>query len=228
MNDSDTEVIRLITPDSGEWPKELNDLERPPTQLWVRGTGYLSDMVRKSVSIIGSRLCTSYGHSVATDIAYGLSARNWTVISGGAFGIDAAAHNGAMSIPYGARSTIAVMPCGVDRFYPPSHSGMFETILRNRGLLISEYAPGVDAYRERFLERNRIIAALGRGMVLVEATERSGSRAAFRNARELGRKLMVVPGPITSEHSRGTFLELCERDTVPVSTFSDVITELER
>lgn len=216
MND-----IRLITPEDGEWPIGLNQLEDAPKRLWVRGSGSLAILTEdRAVAIVGARACTAYGQHVATDLGYGVASEGWTVVSGGAFGIDIAAHRGAMLAP---GPSVVVLACGVDRAYPAAHVQMFDTIAREGGLIVSEYPPGSDASRSQFLARNRIIAALSLGMVLVEASKRSGSMSAFAWARSLRRRLMVVPGPVTSTVSEGTLLELKERDTHPVATAADVI-----
>ncbi len=209
--------VRIVVPESQDWPSTLDDLSRisvdtkkdrierdtfPPHALWVRGTLPLMDLPSRAVSIVGARAASGYGLHMAADIAYGLSSRGWTVISGGAYGIDAAAHRGALAGTEFGGSTVAVLACGVDRPYPVAHQGLFEQIVQS-GLLISEWPPGAHPYRNRFLIRNRVIAALSRGTVLVEASARSGARFTLRRARELGRPTMVVPGPATSANFIG-------------------------
>lgn len=242
MNNGD---IRVIDPSNAEWPKQLMDLENPPERLWVRGNGHwdlnelapdwsvtfsdlasLNNHALGAVAIIGSRACTDYGQHVASDIAHELAVKHTTVVSGGAFGIDIAAHRAALIAGTSEccrGRTIVVLACGVDQDYPSAHAAVFDEIVRAGGLIVSEYPPGTFPMRQQFLDRNRIIAALSRGMVMVEATERSGSRAAFGEARSLNRVLMAVPGPVTSAQSNGTFLELRQRDVVPVRDARDVI-----
>jgi DNA processing protein len=210
--------VRIVVPESPEWPSTLDDLAKisidsndrfdrdtyPPQAIWVRGTGELSELAQRSVAIVGSRACTDYGAHMAAELAFGLSTRGWTVISGGAYGIDASAHRGALAA-HGR--TVAVMACGVDRPYPASNTALFEHMSRD-GLVLSEWPPGTDPHRHRFLIRNRVIAALGRGTILVEAALRSGARFTLRRTRQLGRVAMAVPGPATSQASAGCHDEL--------------------
>nr|MDT0661482.1 DNA-processing protein DprA [Micromonospora sp. DSM 115978] len=205
---------RLVTPEDDEWPTRLADLARlaltdrdrrvdqetaPPLCLWVRGAWPLADTLERSVAVVGSRAATDYGCHVGTELGYGLADRDWTVVSGGAFGVDAAAHRGALNA--GGR-TVAVLACGVDRPYPVGNSALFDRIIET-GLLISEWAPGAEPLRPRFLIRNRVIAAATAGTVLVEAAARSGATQTLRRALALHRPAMVVPGPVTSAMSVG-------------------------
>lgn len=203
--------IRLVTPEDEEWPAQLLHAmllatERgvpelaPPLGLWVRGPVSLDEALERSVAVIGSRASTSYGEHVAAEIAFGLADRGWTVVSGGALGIDGAAHRAALAAD---GVTVAVLAGGLDRPYPAAHGAMFERIA-GTGLLVSEWPPGCAPYRRRFLIRNRLIAALSAGTVVVEASARSGTASTARRCRELGRSLMAVPGPVTSAVSVGT------------------------
>lgn len=212
---------RLVGPEDDEWPAlplhsltlavvgEPVDRRRqteriraltPPTALWVRGAARLDETVERSVALVGSRAATAYGVHVAGDLAAGLAARGWTTVSGGAFGIDAAAHRGALAA---GGPTLAVLACGVDRPYPSGHDTLFARLLEAGGLLVSEYAPGCAPHAHRFLVRNRLIAALTAGTVVVEAAARSGAQATAHRARSLGKVLMAVPGPVTSAMSVG-------------------------
>jgi DNA processing protein len=220
---------RIIDPNSSEWPWVFRDLpaDYTPERLWVRGDGNLEEFTNTAISIIGARASTAYGDHTASDIANGLATNGWTVVSGGALGIDGAAHRGAlaadsMRFPGTKGRTIAVLASGVDVFYPAAHHFLFEHILRNGGLIVSEYPPGSHPHRSRFLERNRLIAAMSGGMVMVEAGQNSGSTAAFGHARTLKRKLMVVPGPVTSAYSKGTNYQLRFADVSPVGTAAEV------
>jgi DNA processing protein len=211
---------RLVMPEDDEWPalplhaltvavSEEPDDHRfqsdrtiapvPPIALWVRGPARLDDVVDRSVAIVGSRASTAYGEHVAGELGHQLGERGWTVVSGGAYGIDAAAHRGALAAE---APTLAVLACGVDRPYPAAHGALFTRILGN-GLLVSEWPPGCAPLRHRFLVRNRLIAALTRGTVVVEAAARSGAQATAKRARRLGREVLVVPGPVTSAMSIG-------------------------
>jgi DNA processing protein len=211
---------RLIVPEDDEWPalplhaltvavaEEPNDprfqsdrtlAPVPPIALWARGPGRLDELVERSVAIVGSRASSAYGEHVAAELGHQLGERGWTVVSGGAFGIDAAAHRGAMAAE---APTLAVLACGVDRPYPAAHGALFARIAET-GLLLSEWPPGCAPLRHRFLVRNRLIAALTRGTVVVEAAARSGAQATAKRARRLGREVLVVPGPVTSAMSVG-------------------------
>lgn len=200
---------RIVTRYDAEWPEGVDDLAelfdeadpntKPPLCLWLRGPRDLAEVAASSVSIVGARCCTPYGRNIAARLAYDLGHKQWTVVSGGAYGIDAAAHKGALAAD---GVTVAVLACGVDRPYPAANAGLFERIAET-GLLVSEWPPGAIPQRYRFLVRNRVIAALTRGTVVVEAALRSGARHTARRALELERPLMIVPGPVTSEYSAG-------------------------
>jgi DNA processing protein len=211
---------RLVIPEDDEWPalplhaltvatsREPTDHRDqpdrtlapvPPVALWVRGPARLDELVDRSVAVVGSRASTAYGEHVAGELGYQLGERGWTVVSGGAFGIDAAAHRGALAAE---APTLAVLACGVDRPYPAAHGALFSRIAET-GLLVSEWPPGCAPLRHRFLVRNRLIAALTRGTVVVEAAARSGAQATAKRAHRLGRQVMVVPGPVTSAMSIG-------------------------
>ncbi|MDQ2852730.1 MAG: DNA-processing protein DprA [Actinomycetota bacterium] len=192
--------IRIVIPSDPEWPSGLNDLELPPLCLWVRGPAQLAPSCVRSASIVGARLATAYGETVATGLAHDLGARGFSIVSGGAFGIDAAAHRGALRA---GAVTIAAMAGGVDRLYPAGNSALLEEILLT-GAVISECAPGSSPQRHRFLARNRLIAALTPGTIVVEAGIRSGSLNTARNAERLHRVVAAVPGPVTSTSSVGT------------------------
>ena len=192
---------RVLVPGDEEWPSCLDDLgDRAPLALWAAGEGYLADLARRAVAVVGSRACTSYGEHMAAEISAGLGDRGWTVVSGGAFGIDAAAHRGALAVD---APTVAVLACGVDVAYPAAHDGLLRSV-RATGLVVSELPPGARPTRRRFLDRNRVIAALGRGTVVVEAAARSGALNTAGHAEELSRTVMAVPGPAVSAMSAGT------------------------
>lgn len=196
---------RLIVPGDLEWPSQLDDLgERAPLALWVRGTVDLRLSCLRSVSVVGARAATTYGTGVAATISSDLASAGWAIVSGGAFGIDAAAHAGALAV---RGATLAVLACGVDVAYPPRHADLFARIAAD-GLLVSEVPPGAAPHRGRFLVRNRLIAALSRGTVVVEAALRSGSLSTAREAEALGRPVLGVPGPVTSALSAGVHREL--------------------
>src|SRR5580693_9794673 len=212
--------IRLICPGDPEWPGGLDDLGRArPYALWLRGRSDLGGSSLRSVSMVGSRAATGYGTHVAGEIAADLGERGWTIVSGGAYGIDAAAHRGALAT---GAVTIAVLACGVDYPYPAGHADLFATIAEH-GLVISEWPPGRQPARLRFLVRNRTIAALSCGTVIVEAGERSGALNTARHAANLGRPLMAVPGPVTSAQSAGCHRIMREWAATCVTGADDII-----
>jgi DNA processing protein len=198
---------RFVVPGDDEWPGQLDDLGRAgewqrrggaPLGLWVRGPVRLDELAQ-SVSIVGSREPTTYGTDVAADLAAHVAEQGAPVVSGAAFGIDYAAHRGAL---IGGGTTVAVLACGVDRVYPQAHAALLAHIAEE-GAVVSELPPGTAPMRMRFLTRNRIIAALGRGTVVVEAAARSGALSTANWAERLNRPLMAVPGPVTSAPSEG-------------------------
>lgn len=209
---------RLLVPGDLEWPSQLGDLGvLAPWALWVRGTVDLRMSALRSVAVVGARAATNYGTHVASTLGSDLAATGWTVVSGGAFGVDAAAHAGALAV-HGV--TVAVLACGIDVAYPPRHDALFARIAAD-GLLVSEVPPGAAPHRTRFLVRNRLIAALTRGTVVVEAAVRSGSLSTAREAEKLGRPVLGVPGPVTSEMSAGVHREL-RRGAVLVQNAAEV------
>lgn len=206
---------RVVCPGDEEWPDRLawgldlqtssgGTLEAPPLALFVRGPRRLADTVERSVAIVGARAATRYGEAIASELAAGLSGRGWSVISGGAYGIDAAAHRGALSAGSDAMagSTVAVLACGVDVAYPRGNDRLLAQVAEG-GLVVSELPPGCSPTRVRFLVRNRLIAALSVGTVVVQAAARSGSLSTLNRAGALGRHRMVVPGPVDEAASVG-------------------------
>jgi DNA processing protein len=214
------EGIRLVCPGDPEWPARLADLgDQQPYALWLRGNADLRFNCLRSVAIVGSRAATAYGSYVAAELAASVAARGWTVISGGAYGIDAAAHRGAL----GADGvSVAVMACGVDVPYPAGHKDLLDAIAA-QGVILSEWPPRRTATRLRFLIRNRVIAALATGTLVVEAGERSGALNTARHARELFRPLMAVPGPVTSGMSAGCHTIIRQWRGELVTSAADVI-----
>jgi DNA processing protein len=215
--------ISLICPGDPQWPPQLDDLGvARPYALWARGTGDLTSSCDRSVSIVGSRAATAYGAHVAADLASGLAGHGWTVVSGAAYGIDASAHCGDLAA---GGVTVAVLACGVDLPYPAGHRALLGTIAAS-GLVVSEYPPGCAPTRHRFLARNRIIAALSAGTVVVEAGLRSGALNTARHARELNRPVMAVPGPVTSSQSAGCHQLIRDTGAACVTSVADVISQL--
>jgi DNA processing protein len=212
--------IRLVCPQDPQWPERLDELgQARPYALWLQGHADLPSACLRSVSVVGSRAATGYGTHVAGEIAADLGERGWTIVSGGAYGIDAAAHRGAL---VANATTIAVLACGVDHPYPAGHADLFADIAA-AGLVISEWPPGRHPARLRFLVRNRVIAALSCGTVIVEAGERSGALNTARHAANLGRPLMAVPGPVTSRQSVGCHQIIRELGATCVTCAADII-----
>ena len=201
---------RLVTPDDDEWPGlafasftgapvRAKPQGQAPLALWVVGPLRLDDVAERAVGIVGTRASTAYGEHVAADLSAGLAEHDVAVVSGGAYGIDGAAHRAALAVD---GMTVAVLAGGVDVLYPAGHSALLHRIGAN-GLLVSEYPPGVRPARHRFLTRNRLVAALSGATVVVEAGIRSGAASTAAWARALGRVVCAVPGPITSSASLG-------------------------
>ena len=188
----------MVVPGDAHWPEGLAALgDSPPVLLWARGD---TDLLRRpGVAIVGARAATGYGEHVAMEFAAGLCARDVVVVSGGAYGIDGMAHRAALA---SGGATIAVLAGGIDRIYPSGHEALL-TRVADQGLLLSEVPCGTAPTKWRFLQRNRLIAALARATVVVEAGRRSGSLNTAGHAITMGRPVGVVPGPITSAASAG-------------------------
>ncbi|WP_276062358.1 DNA-processing protein DprA [Mycolicibacter longobardus] len=222
---------RLITPDDEEWPvlafaafggaASANKPDaRPPLVLWALGPARLDEIAERSTAIVGTRAATSYGELVAADLAAGLAERDVAVVSGGAYGIDGAAHRAALAAD---GTTVAVLAGGIDIPYPAGHSALLHRI-GGHGLLVTEYPPGVRPVRYRFLTRNRLVAALSGATVVVEAGLRSGAANTAAWARLLGRQVAAVPGPVTSAASAGCHVLL--RAGAELVTRADEVIEL--
>ena len=221
-------AMRFIVPGDEEWPDGLDDLQHAeaiqrrggePFGLWLRGPGHLAHLMERSVAIVGSRAATAYGNGIATDLAVDLVEQGVTVLSGGAFGIDVAAHRGALAA---GGPTVCVLANGVDVAYPPAHAALFETLAKDQ-LVVSELPPGAHPTRVRFLARNRLIAAMSRGTVVVEAALRSGARNTASWALGCGRPLMAVPGSVYSRASTATHLMIRNGQAVLVTSAAEVL-----
>ena len=208
---------QFIYPATDDWPDSLEDLVCPPIALIVRGD--VSLLKSPQLAIVGTRNPTHYGVRVAQDFAAGFVDRNWCITSGGAYGIDAAAHKGAL-IAEG--STIAVLAAGIDINYPAGHARLFAEILES-GTIVTEVMPGVSAIPSRFLTRNRLIASLSNATLVVEAAFRSGSLRTARDAAELLRPVMAIPGPINSPTSEGCHRLIGERAAEIVTSVGDAV-----
>jgi DNA processing protein len=207
---------RLLTPSSPEYPPALRTIADCPVVLYCRG--HLNYLQRRAVAIIGSRSASDYGKRIATGLAAELAIMGITIVSGAAYGIDAAAHGGAMAA---GGATVGVLGCGLDVIYPRSHANLFRDIT-DKGLLISEYPFGTQPEGFRFPARNRIISGLVEGVVVVEATEKSGSLITARLALDQGREVFAVPGRIDSPKSAGTH-RLIQQGAYLVHTVDDIL-----
>jgi len=200
---TDRHGFRVLTPGGAGWPVALNDLgDRAPLMLWARGNPELLTVsVSSRVTITGARAATAYGVHVTQELAEGLAVLPRIIVSGGAYGIDAAAHRAALTT--GPAATMVVSASGLDRPYPAAHAELFEQIVVQAGIQISETPPGQGPSRERFVARSRLLAALSGATVITEASARSGSLLVAARAFELGRAVGAVPGPVTSASSAG-------------------------
>lgn len=221
---------RLVVPEDNEWPTEaFACFARPaaqaderwcaPVGLWARGGTRLDELGARAVAVVGARAATGYGEHVAAEFGYGLAENGYVVVSGAAFGIDGAAHRGALAAE---GCTVAVQACGLDRAYPAGHHALLDRIAKG-GAVVSEYPPGIRPARHRFLVRNRLIAAIAAGTVVVEAGVRSGSRRTATAAAALGRVVMAVPGPVTSALSLGCHQLLRDEQAMLVTRVAEVM-----
>lgn len=219
---------RFVIPGDDEWPEQVEVLAHAglqsrrggvPFGLWVRGPAHLRETLTKSVAVVGARACSSYGEHAAAELAAGLADEGVTVVSGGAYGIDAAAHRGALA---SGGLTVAVLACGVDVSYPKSNTALFDRIAET-GLLVSELPPKCSPTKLRFLARNRLIAATTLGTVVVEAAIRSGALNSAGWAEQCGRQVLAVPGSITSRMSEGAHLLIRERNAALATNVADIL-----
>lgn len=220
--------VRYVIPGDEEWPAGLFDLDRTeplqrrggaPLGMWVKGSLRLDQAAHGAVAVVGSRSATAYGAQVASDIAAHVAGSGTPVVSGAAFGIDQAAHRGALAQK---GPTVAVLACGVDRAYPAAHRALLNYIAET-GLVVSELPVGAAPTRVRFLARNRLIAAMTRGTVVVEAALRSGALNTANWASRLNRVVMGVPGPVTSAPSQGVHEMIRTRGAELVTRGEDVL-----
>lgn len=227
LDDAAAQGIRFVIPGDEEWPAQVESLagvepvqERTgtPLGLWVRGPLRLDELDR-SVAMVGSRSATTYGMDAAGQIAAGVAAEGFAVVSGGAVGIDAGSHRGALAV---RGRTVAVLACGVDRFYPLENTRLLQAVV-DTGALVSELAPGLSVTRMRFLGRNRVIAALARGTVVVQAAPRSGALNTANWTTRLNRQLMCVPGPISEITSLGAMEQVRQGRAMLVTRGEEVL-----
>ncbi|WP_205877293.1 DNA-processing protein DprA [Mycobacterium camsae] len=229
---TDLDVIRrrggrLVTPDDDEWPLlafaafgGTRSKTTMPLVLWAAGPARLDEVTERAAALVGTRAATAYGEHVTAELATGLAQRGVAVVSGGAYGIDGAAHRAALGAD---GTTVAVLAGGLDIPYPAGHSALLHRIGQH-GLVCTEYPPGVRPARFRFLTRNRLVAALSGAAVVVEAGLRSGAANTAAWARSLGRVVAAVPGPVTSSASAGCHVLL--RNGAELVTRCEDIVEL--
>ncbi|MFF8818210.1 DNA-processing protein DprA [Leucobacter sp. NPDC015123] len=209
--------MKVVTPESRAWPSQLNDLGvHTPHALWVRGDPAV--LAAPSLAVVGARASTTYGSQATVDLAGEACEAGYSIVSGAAYGIDAVAHRTALAA---GTPTVAVLAGGADRPYPAAHDRLLSRIADN-GAICAELPPGAAPTRWRFLQRNRIIAALSQGVLVTEAGVRSGTLNTAGHAAELGRALGAVPGPITSPASAGCHRLVREYGALLVTTRAEV------
>lgn len=213
---------RLVVPGSVHWPSALDDLgDHSPIAIWVRGTAAALDSTRRSVALVGARAASGYGEHITMEASAGLVDRGFAIVSGAAYGIDGMAHRAALA---SKGQTIAFLAGGVDRFYPSGHDTLL-TQIAAEGAVVAELPCGSSPTKWRFLQRNRLIAAVSQATVVLEAGSRSGSLNTAHHASTLGRPLGAVPGPVTSAASQGCHKLIRELNAVCV-TGPDEMAEL--
>lgn len=213
----------VMTPSDSDWPEQLGDLEKhAPFALWVRGSSSALGLLEHSVSIVGSRGATSYGEFATDSMVSALVPKGFSVVSGGAYGIDGIAHRSTLAL---RGNTVAVMAGGLDRFYPTGNSDMLRRISQT-GAVISEVPPGTIPSKWRFLQRNRLISALGQSTLVIEANWRSGALNTVSHSERLERPIYAVPGPITSPKSAGTNKLISENRAQLVIDGNDLLEQL--
>lgn len=217
LSEIDKHQARLITPIDQDWPVQVNDLAAPPIGLIIKGN--ISALHQRSLAIVGTRNPTSYGARIAGDFAAGFVDREWAIVSGGAYGIDSYAHKGAL-IAEGV--TVAVIASGIDINYPAGNTRLFAEICES-GVMVTESMPGQRALPHRFLTRNRLIASISKATLVVEAAFRSGSLRTARDAAEMFRPVMAIPGPINSPTSEGCHRLIGERAAEIVTSVADAV-----
>jgi DNA processing protein len=217
LSELEKHQARLITPIDQDWPVQVNDLAAPPIGLIIKGN--ISALHQRSLAIVGTRNPTSYGARIAGDFAAGFADREWAIVSGGAYGIDSYAHKGAL-IAEGV--TVAVTASGIDINYPAGNTRLFAEICES-GVMVTESMPGQRALPHRFLTRNRLIAAISKATLVVEAAFRSGSLRTARDAAEMFRPVMAIPGPINSPTSEGCHRLIGERAAEIVTSVADAV-----
>ncbi len=210
---------QAVTIDNKKYPELLKKIGKiAPKQLYYKGS-WDSEIFKNCLAVVGSRRMTTYGRQVVEKIVGEAAAQGLTIVSGFMYGVDAASHKAALKV--GGR-TIAVMPCGIERIHPEYQQDLYVEILNSKGLVISEYEGDAQPAYWTYPQRNRIVAGLSKAALIVEAGERSGSLITAHLAQKFKRKLFVVPGPVTSENSKG-IMQLIKEGATPIGSAKDIL-----
>jgi len=212
--------IEIITIKDKYYPDKLKVIYDPPVVLYVKGNKKILNEI--SVAIVGCRSCTTYGQNISKKLAYNLSLNNINVISGLARGIDSFAHKGSL---VAKGKTIAVVGCGLDRVYPEENTGLFNEIIKNNGVIVSEYIVGTKPIAKNFPRRNRIISSLSNGVIVVEAREKSGALITVDFALEQGKNIYAIPGNIDNPNAYGTN-NLIKQGAKVLTSIQDILEDL--
>jgi DNA processing protein len=212
--------INSFIPDKGGYTQIIGTIANAPKRLWF--VGDLPQQRAPTLAIVGSRKPTTYGKDITHRLTYDLASRGVVIVSGLALGIDSLAHRAALEA---GGTTIAIMPCGLDRVYPASHRNLAADIIKNGGALISEYEPGAELYPKNFIGRNRIVSGISDGLLVVEASAKSGTMHTANFALEQGRSVMAIPGPITNPTSEGCH-NLLKSGARLITSAQDILDEL--
>jgi len=215
------EETAALTIDNPKYPRLLKEISDPPNILYVRGKGSKINL-EKTIAVVGTRQVTPYGREMTRRLVTDLVHRGYTIVSGLAYGVDAAAHEAAIAA---GGKTIAVLGCGIDIIAPRGNTDLYWRIVRGHGAVVSEIPPGIRPDKRRFVTRNRIISGLSLGVVVIEGTEHSGTLITAKYAAEQGREVFAVPGPVTSTFSRAAAI-LLKNGAKLVESASDIIEEL--
>jgi len=211
--------VKKLTIDDPAYPSVLRTISSPPKELYYLGAEPDQWLLRPRVAIVGTRGITTYGRQVTEDLARSLAEKGITIVSGLALGVDAAAHQAAVSV---GGLHIAVLAGGLDEIYPASNTQLAQRLLEKGGVIISEYEVGTPHFKQNFVARNRIVSGLADVLLITEATERSGTMHTARFALEQGRDVLVVPGNITSPNSIGCN-NLIKAGAQPVTCVEDIL-----
>ena len=215
--------VKVITPEHDEYPSLLSEIYDPPSVLFCKGT--LPKELPLPIAMVGARSCTDYGREVAKLLGEQLAERGATVVTGLAAGIDSAAAKGALSAGSSNCPVIGVLGCGIDLVYPQGNEALYREVIEHGGALVTEFLPKTPPLSQNFPIRNRIMSGISRGVVVIEAGERSGTSITADCAREQGREVFAVPGRITDPMSVGTNRMITRGEAKPVTCAADILSE---